>query len=139
MVGHYSWIAEMKKFAAIALAIVATATSSCGINQQSKTGVETTLTQEEDASWFPKDFSKYNNDFAIKWDKVRPYFVTIQVISKKSCGNLYVEMATLGENNINIGYINATTAGLRSREIALLELNSPKLVENYRISKITCY
>ncbi len=129
----------MKKFAAVGLAIVTAAASSCSINQQPKAGAETTLIQEESASWFPKDFSKYNNDFAIKWDKIRLYFVTIQVISRKSCGNLYVEMATIGENNINIGYINATTAGLRSGEVALLELNSPKLVETYRISKITCY
>jgi hypothetical protein len=97
-----------------------------------------------DTSWIPEGFEQYDNNFAIKWGKVVMTsdfwtYANIQVISRKSCSNLYVEMTELTKNNINIGYTNATTAGLRSGETANLNLRSPKSVDAYRISKISCY
>lgn len=97
-----------------------------------------------DTSWIPKGFEKYDDNFAIRWGNVGTTtdfwsYANIQVISRSSCSNLYVEMTELGENKTNIGYTNATTAGLKSGETADLNLRSAKTVEAYRISKISCY
>jgi hypothetical protein len=97
-----------------------------------------------DTSWIPKGFEQYDNNFAIKWGTIGITgdfwtYANIQVISRKSCGNLYVEMTELSKENTNIGYTNATTAGLRSGETADLNLRSSKPVHAYRISKISCY
>jgi len=102
--------------------------------------------QDKDKLWIRDGFTQYNNNFATKWndvrvcDPIRMYTcVGIEVVGRIACQNLYVELTELTKDDINIGYTNATTAGLKAGEIARLDLRSLKSVGKYRLSKVSCY
>jgi hypothetical protein len=100
---------------------------------------------KNDQKWIPKGFDKYDRNFATKWKvgvcdpRLMHTCVEIEVASRTGCKNLYVEATELSKDDSNIGYTNATTAGLREGEIAKMILNSTKTVGKYRLSEIKCY
>jgi hypothetical protein len=99
----------------------------------------------EDKKWIPDGFEKYDKNFATKWKvgvcnpELMYTCVEIEVASRTGCRNLYVEATELSKDNANIGYTNATTAGLKEGEIARMLLKSTKTADKYRLSEIKCY
>lgn len=101
---------------------------------------------QEDNSWVPDGYEKYNSSFAMRWGEVRlcnPELgytcVEVEIFSRSNCPSLYVEATELTKNGVNIGYTNATTAGLKAGEFARVDLTSRQNAERYRLSDIKCY
>lgn len=101
----------------------------------------------KDTSWVPEGFSAFNNLVAYRYsdkgsyscDSFRKRCIQLEVVAKKGCDSLYVEMTELDESDNNVGYTNETTSGLRSGEKALLMIDTYNdRANSFRISEISC-
>lgn len=94
--------------------------------------------------WAPEGFNERSDGTAFQWIDVpagRCYSDTcyaMEVVSKDSCPNgLYVELTLLDESNVNVGYTNDFTSGLKQGETAQLVFNATA-GSKARINKINC-
>jgi hypothetical protein len=111
------------------------------------TASTTTSTSEAvtppDTSWIPSGYTGYDDNVAYKFlnggdcgYKSRCW--RMELVSRKGCNSLYVELTRLGPNGENVGYTNDTTSNLLPNEKALLTFSSYSDDKTARMSKINC-
>jgi hypothetical protein len=99
-------------------------------------------------SWAAAGFKKWpGQDVAYRWSdsRYRPgcrdgnVCMQVEVYAISDCDSLYVSASLFDSNDLNIGYTNGTTSGLRAGETALIALNASEgATRSMRISEINC-
>jgi hypothetical protein len=97
-----------------------------------------------DTSWIPTGYTGYDANVAYKFLDggdcgYRDSCWRMELVSKKGCSSLYVELTRLGPNGENVGYTNDTTSNLLPNEKAVLTFSSYEDDRTARLSKINCY
>ncbi len=112
----------------------------------STTNTASTPAAPPDTSWIPSGYTGYNDNVAYKFrDKgeiscgYRDSCWQMELVSKKGCNSLYVELTRLGPAGENVGYTNDTTSNLEPNQKAILTFSSFDDDKTARLSKINCY
>lgn len=97
-----------------------------------------------DTSWIPAGYKGYDDNVAYKFLDggdcgYKDSCWRMELVSKKGCSSLYVELTRLGPNGENVGYTNDTTSNLLPNEKAVLTFSSYDDDKTARLSKINCY
>lgn len=125
------------------LAVGSTDTSSTSSNP---TSASNTPAAPPDTSWVPSGYQAYDDNVAYKFREkgqidcgYRNSCWQMELISRKGCGSLYVELTRLGPNGENVGYTNDTTKSLAPGQKAVLTFSSFDDDKTARLSKVNCY
>ena len=125
---------------ALAFAVLAAGSTDTA----STTSSAPTAATPPDTSWIPSGYTGYNDNVAYKFLKggdcgYKDSCWRMELVSKKGCSSLYVELTRLGVNGENVGYTNDTTNNLLPNEKAVLTFSSYDEDKSARLSKINCY
>ena len=112
----------------------------------SSTSRDSPPSKNEDTSWVPAGFNRYNSNVAWRWSPDGSYkcdygqrCVQVQVVSQKGCNRLYVEASKLDANGNNVGMTNDSTTNLQQGQKALLMLDTYGDFKSFQLAKISCY
>ena len=100
----------------------------------------------QNVPWFPKGFKEFSDEVAYKWSKrkdrcfSRCSYWAVDVITKRGCDNLYVQLSILDSGGNNIGWTNDTATSVKAGQIAKLMLTTYESgVASGSIDEIRCY
>ena len=103
-------------------------------------------TPKVDNSWVPDGFKRFNSNVAIRWSPSGSYSCDygdscgqMEVVARRGCGNLYVELNKLDANGNNVGYTNETTTNVGAGQKAILKFDTYGTFKTFQVSKISCY
>ncbi len=104
---------------------------------------------EEDTSWMPDGFIKYNNELAIgniranlQCTKRSLSCFTWEVLPRYGCNSLSADWTLLDKNKRNVGYTTDRTTNVKAGQIAVLQVRftygGDRGASTHDISKMIC-